>query len=60
MTAKKKLVKQRRHRSSEEAVWSESSLFAMLTTILWIPSLETSNLFDNRMREVLKILGHLP
>ena len=44
----------------KEAVWSESSLFVILTSILWIPVQKTSILFENRKRKVFEILKHLP
>ena len=46
--------------ASEEAVWSGSSLFAILTSMLFIPALITNNLFENRKRKVLEILDYLP
>ena len=46
--------------SSEEAVWSVSSLFAILTSILWTPAAITKMLFDKRQRKVFEILEHLP
>ena len=46
--------------ASEEAVWSESSLFAILTSILWIPALKTNILFECGNRKVFKSLEHLP
>ena len=45
--------------ASDEAVWSGSSMFAILTSILWVPSLKTNILFQNRKREVFEILEHL-
>ena len=42
--------------ASEEAVWSGSSLFVFLTSILWIPALKFIDLFENRERKVFKIL----
>ena len=39
----------------KEAVWSEFSLFAILTSISWIPALITNILFQNRTRKVFKI-----
>ena len=46
--------------ASEEAVWSGSSLFAILTSILWIPVQITNILFEKRKRKVLEILEQLP
>ena len=40
----------------EEAVWSGSFLFAILTSILWIPALKTNYLFENRRRKLFQIL----
>ena len=40
--------------ASEEADWSGSSLFAILTSILWIPAMKTYILFENRKRRVQK------
>ena len=37
--------------ASEEAVWSESALFAILITILWVPALKTKILYENRERK---------
>ena len=37
-----------------QAIWSGSSLFAILTSILW------NNIFENRKRKVFNILEHLP
>ena len=45
--------------ASEEAVWSKSSLFAVLTSILWTPALIHNILFENRKRKVFEILDHL-
>ena len=45
--------------ASEEAVWSGSSLFAIQTSILWLPALETIILFENRKRKLFRILEHL-
>ena len=42
----------------EEAVWSESSLFAILTSSLWIPVMISIILFESRKRKVFEILGH--
>ena len=58
VASQKGLDKQCRPRS--EAVWSGSSLFAILTSILWIPALITSNFFEHRNKKVFKILEHLP
>ena len=44
---------------SDEAVRFGYSLFAILTSILWIPALITNILFENRMRKVYEILEHL-
>ena len=38
---------------------SGSSLFAIQTTILWIPALKTNILFENRKRIGFEILEHL-
>ena len=46
--------------ASEEAVWSGSSLFAILTSFLRIPALKTNILFENNRRKVLVILEYLP
>ena len=45
--------------ASEEAVWSGSSLFAILTSILWISALITNILFVKRKWKVFEILEHL-
>ena len=45
--------------ASEEAVWSRSALFAFLTILLWISSLITNIIFENRKRKVFKILEYL-
>ena len=37
--------------ASNEAVWSGASLFAILTSILWIPALTTNILFQIRTIE---------
>ena len=42
------------------AVWSGSSLFAILTSFLLIPVLIPIVLFENRNRKVFEILEHLP
>ena len=42
--------------SEEEAVWSGSPLFAILTSILRIPALKTKILFENKKRKVFKTL----
>ena len=42
--------------ASSEAVWSGSSLFAILTDILWIPDL---SLTAQPFRKVFKLLVHL-
>ena len=44
--------------ASEEAVWSGSSLFAILTPTLLIPALKTNILFENRKWKVFKTLEH--
>ena len=44
--------------ASEEAVWSWSYLFAILTSILWISALKTNILFEKRKRKVFDIFGH--
>ena len=46
--------------ASDEAVWSGSFLFAILTSILWILALKTYILFQNRKRKVFEVLEHLP
>ena len=46
--------------ASEEAVWSGSILFVILTGILWIPALKINILFEDRMSKVFEILEHLP
>ena len=46
--------------ASEEAVWSGSSLFAILTSILPNPALISNKLFLKRIRKVFKILEILP
>ena len=51
----KELDKQYRPRS--ENVRSESYLFAILTSFLWIPAMITNILFE---KEVFKTLEHLP
>ena len=45
--------------ASEEAVWSGSSMFAILTSILWIPAPITHIFFENRQWIVFEILEHL-
>ena len=45
--------------ASEEAVWSRSSLFAILASILLIHTLKTNILFENSNRKVFQILEHL-
>ena len=46
--------------ASEEAVWSGFAMFAILTSILRIPAMNSNNLFETRNRKVFKILEHLP
>ena len=53
---------QKRYRQTEQtqirlplAVWSGSSLFAILTCILWISVLQTNILFENRTKSVRNI-----
>ena len=47
-------------KASKEAVWSGSSLFVNLTSILWNAVMTTNSLFENKKRNVYKILEHLP
>ena len=59
LVACQKGVDQLRGPRSQEAVWSGYSLFAILTSILWIPALIT--LFNFRTdREKCEILEHIP
>ena len=55
------LDKQHRPRSNcfKEAVWSGSSLFTIVTSILLIPSLKTKTVFEKRKRKVFEILEPL-
>ena len=46
--------------ASEEAVWSGSSLFAILISFLRITALISCISFENRQRKVFKILEHFP
>ena len=46
--------------ASEEAVWSGSSLIAVLTSILWVPALVIHILFEDRKGKLFEILEHLP
>ena len=46
--------------ASEEAVWSGSSLFAVLIHILLFPALIAIISLENRKRKVFEILEHLP
>ena len=45
--------------ASDEAVWSGSSLLAILTSILQIPALKTNILFGNKKRKIFEVLEHL-
>ena len=54
------MTKRPRQKASVEAVWSGSSLFAILTSTLWISAPITNILVENRKRKPLKILEHLP
>ena len=45
--------------ASEEAVWSGSSLFAILTSIFWIPVQVTHIVYEDRKGSD-EILEHLP
>ena len=44
--------------ASEEEVWSGSSLFAILTSTLWILALITHTFFENRKWKMFEILEH--
>ena len=44
--------------NSLEAVWSGPSMFAILTSILWISALITNILFENRKGKVFEILEY--
>ena len=46
--------------ASEEAVWLVSSLFAILTSYLWIPAMINYVLFENRNKKVFESLEHAP
>ena len=46
--------------ASEEAVWSGSSLFAILKSILWISALITNILLRKEDKNFFEILEHLP
>ena len=45
--------------ASSEAVWSESTLFAFLTSFLWVPAIITNILFEGRKRKVFENLEYL-
>ena len=46
--------------ASEEAVWSTSSLFTILTSNMWIPALKTNILFEDEKGKMVEILEYLP
>ena len=57
VACQKGLDKQLRTRF-EEAIWSGFSLFAILTSILWIPAQITHIFFENRKWKVCEIWQH--